>query len=138
MKRAAGLACSPASGTTVASFSTIYLLLSFAFPVEQTLGWASLALPSTPNNSSPPIMLLFPLSRRDEYPCAFDTGDSQAIPYVTLSLLSDTVRAFHDEIHERMVFSYRSVLSQDRALALSAYGLLQLHGLRVLRIVEAE
>ena len=37
-----------------------------------------------------------------------------------------------------MVLCYLSVVSQGRALALSVYGLLQLHRLRVLRVVEAE
>src|SRR5688572_17545415 len=100
MKRAAGLACSPASGTTVASFSTIYLLLSFAFPVEQTLGFSRAPL-HAPNNSSPLIMLLSPIPalrlpvrlRRRKPP----TDRSP----MSRSLLSDTVRAFHDEIHER-------------------------------------
>ena len=34
---------------------------------------------------------------------------------------------FHDEVYERIVFSYRSVFSQGDALALSVYGLLQLY-----------
>src|SRR3712207_6323351 len=111
----------------VVSFSTIYLLLS---PTSR----------SAPVSRAPPTRKGLCSRRRPRRPSWFLPLDPGAPPETSWRspLPPGTAQALQDEFHELMVLLYAGVAGQGRAFAFGAYRLLQLHGLLVLRVVEAE